>query len=146
MQTILFVILVGLAGGVAIGFQGPLTSLMSQRIGTIESVFIVHVGGAIAAMLPLLLFTGGGNLGSWRSVPWYALLAGVLGLPILSAISYTIPRLGVATTIILIVAGQLVIGAVLDNFGLLGATVRPIAFTRVIGMVVVFAGVWLMVR
>lgn len=146
MQTILFVVLVGLAGGVAIGFQGPLTSLMSQRVGTIESVFIVHLGGAIAALLPLLLFTHGGNLSSWRTVPWYGLLAGVLGLPILGAISYTIPRLGVATTIILVVAGQLVIGAILDNFGLLGAAVRPLAFTRIIGMGVVFAGVWLMVR
>jgi len=146
VQTILFVILVGLAGGVAIGFQGPLTSLMSQRVGTIESVFIVHVGGAIAALLPLLLFTHGGNLSSWRTVPWYALLAGVLGLPILSAISYTIPRLGAATTVVLVVAGQLVIGAILDHFGLLDAAIRHISLTRIVGMVVVFAGVWLMVR
>ncbi len=145
MQTILFVVLVGLAGGVAVGFQGPLTSLMSQRIGTVESVFIVHLGGTIFALLPLLL-TGGGNLAGWRSVPWYALGAGVLGLPILGAISYTIPRLGVSVTIILIVAGQLLIGATLDHFGLLGATVRPLDIGRVVGIVVVFAGVWLMVR
>lgn len=146
MQAILFVILVGLAGGVAIGFQGPLTSLMSQRVGTIESVFIVHLGGTIAAMLPLVLFMGGGNVGHWRTVPWYALLAGVLGLPILSAISYTIPRLGAATTVILIIAGQLIIGAVLDHFGLLGAAIRPLTLSRLAGMVIVFAGVWLMIR
>lgn len=146
MQTILFVILVGLAGGVAVGFQGPLTSLMSQRIGTVESVFIVHLGGTIAALLPLLLFSSGGNLSGWRGVPWYALVAGVLGLPILGAISYTIPRLGVSVTIILVVAGQLLIGAILDHFGLLGAAVRPLDVTRIAGILVVFAGVWLMVR
>lgn len=146
MQTILFVIFVGLAGGVAVGFQGPLTSLMSQRVGIVESVFIVHLGGTLVALLPLLLFTGSGNLAGWRGVPWYALAAGALGLPILSAISYTIPRLGVSVTIILVVAGQLLIGAMLDHFGLLGAAVRPLDLTRVVGIVVVFAGVWLMVR
>ena len=74
MQNLVLVILIGLAGGVAVGLQGPLSSLMSQRIGTMESVFIVHLGGGLLAGL-ILLAAGGGNLGAWRSVPWYALAA-----------------------------------------------------------------------
>jgi transporter family-2 protein len=145
MQTVLFVVVIGLIGGIAVGFQGPLSSLISQRLGVMESVFIIHLGGAIAALVPLLV-RGGGNLSGWRSLPWYALGAGLLGLGVLSAISYTIPRLGVATTIMLVVAGQLLVGVVLDHFGLLGAAVRPLELSRLIGMVVVFVGVWLMVR
>ena len=49
METIIFMILIGLAGGISVGLQSPLSSLMSQRIGTLESIFIVHIGGAIAA-------------------------------------------------------------------------------------------------
>jgi len=145
MQTVLFVVIIGLIGGVAVGFQGPLTSLMSQRLGVMESVFVVHFGGAVAAGIPLLMMRGG-NLAAWRGVPWYALGAGVFGLVVLSAISYTIPRLGVTATIILIVAGQMVIGLILDQFGLLGTEVRPVNLSRLLGTAALLLGIWLIVR
>ena len=145
MENFFLVLAVGLAGGVAVGLQGPLTSMMSERLGTLESIFIVHLGGAILAGLPLLVVRGG-NLGAWRSVPWYALGAGALGLVVLGGVSYTIPRIGVATTVTLIVVAELITGALLDHFGLLGATVRVLDPARVIGILVLFAGTWLIMR
>jgi bacterial/archaeal transporter family-2 protein len=145
MQTIILIILIGLAGGVAVGLQSPLASMISGQLGVFESIFIVHIGGAIAALIPLL-FIGGGKLGNWRSVPWYTLGAGILGLVVIGAISYLIPRIGVAGSIITIVAGQLLVGTVLDHFGLLGAAERSLDLTRIIGLAVVFVGVWLTVK
>ncbi|HXF83987.1 MAG TPA: DMT family transporter [Anaerolineales bacterium] len=145
MEAIFLIILIGLAGGVAVGLQSPLASILTQRLGLFESVFIIHFGGAVIALIPLLIH-GGGNLGAWRSVPWYALGAGVFGLVVIAAISYMIPRVGVATAITTVVAGQLLVGALLDHFGLLGAEVRSMNATRAIGMVIVLIGVWLAVR
>ena len=145
MQTILVIILIGLAGGVAVGLQSPLASMISQRLGTLESVFIVHLGGALVALIPLLFFSGG-KLAQWRSVPWYALGAGVFGLVVIGAISYMIPRVGVAASITAIVAGQLLVGTILDHFGLLGAMERSLDPTRMLGLAVVLAGVWLTVK
>ncbi len=146
MESILLIILIGLAGGVAVGLQGPLASMISQRLGTLESVFIVHVGGALIAVVPLLLFYGGGKLAQWRTVPWYALGAGVFGLVVIGAISYMIPRVGVAAAIVTVVAGQLLVSTILDHFGLLGAMSRPLDGTRTIGLAVVLVGVWLTVK
>lgn len=145
METIIFMILIGLAGGIAVGLQSPLSSLMSQRIGTLESVFIVHIGGAIAALIPLIIY-GGGKLSQWRTVPWYALGAGIFGLVVIGAVSYLIPRIGVAASITSIVAGQLLIGTLLDHFGLLGAAERSLDPTRILGLAVVLVGVWLTVK
>ena len=145
MDTILLIIIIGLAGGVAVGLQSPLASILTQRLGMFESVFIVHVGGALAALIPLL-FLGGGKLGQWRSVPVYALFAGVFGLVVIAAISFLIPRIGVAGSIITIVAGQLLVGTVLDHFGWLGVDPRPLDATRLIGLGVVMFGVWLTVK
>src|ERR1043165_7962204 len=145
MEPVILIILIGLAGGAAVGIQSPLASMISQRLGTFESVFIVHIGGAIIALLPLL-FIGGGKLSQWRSVPWYALVGGVFGLVVISAISYMIPRVGVAAAITTIVAGQLLVSTVLDHFGLLGAAVRSMDATRALGLAVVLVGVWLTVR
>ncbi len=145
MESILLIILIGLAGGVAVGLQSPMASMITQRLGAFESVFIVHIGGAIIALIPLLIY-GGGKLSQWRSLPWYTLGAGVFGLVVISAISYMIPRVGVAASITTVVAGQLLVGVILDHFGLLGASVRVLDVTRLIGLIVVLAGVWLTVR
>ena len=145
METILFLILIGLAGGIAVGLQSPLASLMSQRLGVFESVFIVHIGGAIAALIPLIIYSGG-KLSQWRNVPWYALGAGIFGLVVIGAVSYLIPRVGVAASITTIVAGQLLVGTLLDHFGLLGAAERSLDPTRILGLAVVLVGVWLTVK
>ena len=145
LENLAIVLAVGLAGGIAVGLQGPLASLMSGQLGTLESIFIVHLGGALLTGVPLLLARGG-NLGGWREVPWYALGAGSLGLVILSAVSYTIPRIGVATTVTLVVVAQLVTAALLDHFGLLGATVRLIDPGRLAGIAVLLLGTWLIMR
>jgi len=145
MDSLIVIILIGLAGGIAVGVQAPLSSIINQRLGPLESVFIVHIGGAIAALIPLL-FLGWGKLSQWHTVPWYALGAGALGLVVIFSMTYMIPRIGVANALIILLSGQLLIGSVMDHFGLLGAVQRPIDFMRVAGLAVVFFGVWLSVR
>src|SRR5678816_2196109 len=105
MESILLIILIGLAGGVAVGLQSPMASMITQRLGLFESVFIVHLGGALIALIPLLFY--GSRLREWRSVPWYVLGAGIFGLIVIASISYMIPRAGVVAAITTIVAGQL---------------------------------------
>ncbi len=145
MQSIIVIIRIGLVGGIAVGVQSPLSSMISQRLGVIESIFIIHLGGAIAALIPLIYY-GGGKISNWRTVPWYALCAGVFGLVVIFSMSYMIPRVGVATALIILLAGQLFIGTILDHFGLLGAIQRPLEFSRIFGLAIVLAGVWLTVK
>jgi transporter family-2 protein len=145
MEAIFVIILVGLAGGVAIGLQSPMASMMSQRLGVFESVFIVHVGGAVVSLIPLLIYSGG-KLSQWRTVPWYVLAAGAFGLVVIAAVSYMIPRIGVAGATTTVVAGQLLVGSLLDHFGLLGAAERPLDPMRLLGLEVVLFGVWLAVK
>jgi len=145
MHPLVLAVIIGLLSGVAVALQGPLASLMSQYVGTMGSVFIIHLGGALMAG-SVLLAIGGGNLGAWRGVPWYALGAGALGLVVLSGVSYTIPRIGAAATVTLIVLAQLILSTLLDHFGLLGTSVRPIDLPRTLGIAVLLLGTWLMVR
>jgi transporter family-2 protein len=145
MESIFLIIIIGLIGGVAVGLQSPMASMLTQRLGLFESVFIVHIGGALLALIPILIY-GGGKLPQWRSVPWYVLGAGVFGLIVIGAVSYMIPRIGVAAAITTIVAGQLLVGTILDQFGLLGAIGRLMDPTRAIGLLIVLLGVWLTVK
>src|SRR5690606_32254432 len=145
MQPVLLVIIVGLLGGIAVGAQAPILNMISQRLGSMESVFIVHFGGAVLSGL-ILLAQRGGALAQWQTLPWFTLLAGAFGLVVVSALNFPAPRLGAPTTTALIVAGQLVIGVLIDHFGILNVTVRPLDLGRIVGIIVLFAGVYLLIR
>jgi transporter family-2 protein len=138
-------VLIGLLGGIAIGFQNPLAAMMGERVGILQSVFIIHLGGALLAGA-LIVAIPGGQLSAWRSVPWYALAAGALGVMLVASITFTIPRIGVAATVGLVVATQLTIAAWLDHYGLLGVEVRAFDLSRLAGVAFLLAGAWLVLR
>ncbi len=145
MTAPMIVIALGLMGGFAAGLQGPLASLMGKDVGTWGSVFLIHLGGTLGCLL-ILLVPGSHRLAAWREVPWYALGAGLLGLVLLSCLTLCIPRLGVATTMTLIIVGQLTVAAFLDHYGIFVEDVRRLDLSRLAGLIVLMIGTWLMVR
>jgi len=141
MSTFVLIIL-AIIGGLASAFQGHFMGIMDQKIGSKESVFITYAGGGLLITLTMIA-TRGGHLSVWQNAPWYAFTAGVLGLVIVGAIGYTVPRLGMAKAFTLIVASQLLAAVIFDQFGLLGAAVRTLSLSRLIGLVLTILGVWL---
>ena len=85
------------------------------------------------------------DIAASRGLPWYSWVGGLYGAIFVVAAAWGVPRLGVATTIILMVAGQLLLSVVLDHFGAMGMPKQPISLGRVAGIGLVIAGV-LMVR
>lgn len=139
-----FVVVVGLTGGIAVAVQASLAGMITEKLGVIENAFIVFGGGFLTALI-LLLINQGGRIRDWSSLPWYVYLAGPLGIVIITSIGYAIPRIGLASTLTLIVVSQLIIGVVFDHFGWLAA-VRPIDFPRLLGIGFLFLGTWIVLR
>lgn len=137
--------LVAVVGGIAVALQAQLMGLLDRQLGTVESVFITYGSGGLLIGL-VILFMRGGNLSLWHSVPWYAFLSGVIGLVIVAAIGFSVPRLGLVTAFTIMVAAQFIIGAFLDHYGFLGAEVRQLNLEKIAGMLTVLVGVWLTVR
>lgn len=132
-------------GGVAAAVQAHFMGLMDRSLGTRESVFITYAFGGLAVALAMLYWRGG-NLRLWQQAPWYSLTSGALGLIVVATIAYTVPRVGLSRAFVVIVAAQFTIAALIDHFGLLGATPRPLDPSRLLGIGVTIAGVWLMVH
>ena len=145
MMDKILVYLVGLLGGVAVGVQSPIAGKMGQSIGGTAGSFIVHLGGLIFSGL-LLIFRGGENIRNWHKLPWYAFFAGAFGLILYLTINYTLPRLGSTMMIMLIIVGQLLMGMLVDHFGWFGVDVRPIDLPRIAGVLLLFAGGFLISR
>lgn len=144
-MNLLYLIMIAAVGGVAVACQGQLIGIIDKNIGTLESVFITYGGGGLIIGM-IMLALRGGNLSSLQSVPTYTLLAGPLGLVLIAAIGYSVPRLGLVTAFTIIVAAQFIIAAVIDHFGFMGADIRQMNISRMFGICIMLVGIWLTVR
>jgi bacterial/archaeal transporter family-2 protein len=144
-MQIWLVFLIGLIGGAAVGLQSPIAGAMGQRLGGIASSLIIHVSGAIFSGLFLFL-RGGEKIKDWPTLPWYMLFAGVFGLILYQTINVTLPRLGSTMMVVLIIIGQLLVGVIIDHFGLLGVATRHIDLTRALGIAVLALGAYLIAK
>ncbi|HEY3786675.1 MAG TPA: DMT family transporter [Steroidobacteraceae bacterium] len=80
------------------------------------------------------------------AVPLWAWTGGLLGAFYVASTIIVGPRLGAAALLALSVLGQLLASLVVDHFGWLGFPQHSISIARLVGAVLLFAGVLLIVR
>ncbi len=136
---------IALVAGFAITLQAQFMGLIDKTLGTKESIVITYGSGGLVAILSVVAI-GRLNLRPIGSLPWYAYTTGLLGLVIVGAIGYVVPRMGAARGLTLIVASQFLLAALIDQIGLFAAVPRPLDLPRLLGLAVMLAGVWLVVR
>lgn len=134
-------------GGALAAVQAPTNAMLNGPLGSPVNAALVSflVGAAVLAVAALALGARP-DLGAAAGLPWYAWLGGAYGAVFVVAAAFAAPRLGVAQLIVLIIAGQLLMSLALDHFGAFGLPRRPIDWSRVLGVVLVFAGVLLVRR
>ena len=146
MNPSLLAMIAVVIGGAATALQAPTNAKMMGAVGSpVNAAFVSFaVGTAALGILALVLQTRP-DMAASRALPWYAWVGGLYGAIFVVAAAWGVPRLGVATTIILRVAGQLLLSVLLDHFGAMGMPKQPISWGRIAGVLMVVGGV-LMVR
>lgn len=146
MNPMLFsLIAVVLAGG-ATALQAPTNAKLMSAVGSpVNAALVSFAVGTVALAVLALIGQTRPDLAAAKALPWYAWIGGLYGVIFVVAATWGVPRLGVALTITLMVAGQLLVGLVLDHFGAFGQPVQPMNLGRVAGVALVIAGV-VMVR
>jgi len=97
--------------------------------------------GAITALAIGVSGWRAGVLAPLNGVNPVLLTAGAFGASLVFAIAWLVPRVGSGNLMITLLAGQVLAGLVLSHFGWLGSPVQPVTMLKVIGVVLMFAGV-----
>ncbi len=138
--------MVALLTGVAIATQSTITSRVGGVIGDIKTGLLTNtMGGLIAGGLMLVWLLREGP-DAWRVPPVVVgatALSGLLGILIVSGISFSLQRAGVAAGLASVILGQLVLSAVIDTLGWGGVEPIPLSLTRVAGLFVAGLGVYM---
>lgn len=147
MNPTLLAMIAVVFGGAATALQAPTNAKMMTAVGSpVNAAFVSFaVGTAALGILAVVLQTRPDMVAS-RNLPWYAWIGGLYGAIFVVAAAWGVPKLGVATTITLMVTGQLLLSLVLDHFGVMGVPKQPLNLGRVAGVALVLAGVLLVRR
>lgn len=139
-------LLVVLAGG-ATALQAPTNARLAGALTSpVNAAFVSFLVGTTALGLLALTLQTRPDAAAMKALPWWVWIGGLYGAIFVVTAAWSVPRLGVAMTIILMVAGQILISVVLDHFGALGVPKQPLNLTRLLGVLLVFGGVLLVRR
>ncbi len=133
-------LLMSILAGAAMSVQGVMNTRLGERIGLYGSNAFVQ-GTAFLLSLIALWIAGKGNLKELPNVSKIYWLGGAIGLVITLSVMVGIKQLGPTLAVSVILIAQLLIAALIDAFGLLGAEKVPFHFGKYIGLVLMIAGV-----
>lgn len=138
---ILIVVLAGMGLSVEAGLLGPLGGQVGELWATLS---IFGVGAALTFFL--MLFFSPRNSPSFFSQPPLLLVGGILGPIYVVVLTVVTPVIGVAMTMIGILAGQISKSLIIDHYGLFGTTERKIDNKRIIALVFIIAALFFMAK
>ncbi len=146
MDRSVAVVVTAAVGGM-IALQAPINSRLGKTIGTFQGALVSFAIGTVLLLAIVALAGGGlGRIGEARHVPWYYLTGGVLGAAYVTTVLVSVRSLGAGGVVAATIAGQLTIGVIADQLGLLGLARDPINATKLGGIALLAAGVALIVR
>ena len=134
--------LVMFSAGIGIPVLAALNAALGQRLGSPVAAALVLFLVALAVTGSVFLLSGA-SLGGATKAPPHLFLAGALVAYYVLTITWVAPTFGVGNAVFFVLIGQLVSAAIIDHFGLFGATVHPLTAARAGGIAVMAAGVFL---
>ena len=137
--------LISILAGVAVAFQTGVNSQL--RVDTNNPVLTALISFIIGTVALFVLY-----FAFFRQTPtfpfdynftWWKFTGGLLGVLYVTAVVITAPRIGAGNALAFIVAGQFVAAIIIDHYGWMQLPVTPINAYRVVGIVLLLAGVYL---
>jgi len=137
-------IIIGLAIGVGLPIQTSINSRLRKSVGSpfVASLISFALGTTFLAIITLIkdrsLFI---PMALITQQPFWLWFGGILGVIYLTSNILLFPKLGSVQTVIMPILGQIIMGLLIDNFGLFKSLTKPLSLMRFIGAVLVLLGV-----
>ena len=138
----IFNFLLALGMGAAISIYLTMISQSARILGAPVLGNVPFFEIAFLSSVVLVFVTGHKlpTLAKLAEVPAWLFIAGVVSALMIFGSSYLVPRIGTGALFVLLVAGQIIIGAVINHYGLLGVPEQSISTVKFSGTVLVLAG------
>lgn len=144
----LLMILLAALAGVILPLQAGASNRMAEATQSpILATFMSFLIGTIGFLIYLPLSgTSFRQLSGATAAPWWAWSAGLMGAVYVGSVIFLVPRMGVALTFSVVIAGQMLFSLLMERYGWFGTPIQEISLTKIIGALFLISGVVLMMR
>ena len=143
MKALLYILpfMAGVAMTIQAGVNSQLRTILNNPL---LAAFISFITGTVALAV-LLLFSKRAipSLSVYGTIDWYNLTGGLLGAFFVMVVILTVREIGTANMFALIIAGQFLTALLFDHYGLIGFKVNPVSIQKIIGVVLIIVGAYL---
>ena len=115
--------------------------VMLARYLVVGELHLDTPGAPLLYLLPVAIVALLAFFGLMRGLEWYYFLGGAAGALIVFTVAYAGPRIGIATTSAVLIAGQMFGAIIFDQMALLSQAKDPIDAFKVLGAGLIVAGV-----
>ena len=132
-------IILGFLAGVGLPIQTSVNTRLRKKVGSPYNASLVSFVVALLFLSALLLITGQGlhiPLAQLLNEPAWIWIGGICGLVFLTGNILLFSKLGGVQTVVLPVLGQILMGLIIDNFGLFYSQKTPLSVFRIAGAVI----------
>lgn len=135
-------VILALIAGVLVSLSRQINGRLSLATSPMASSFWNHIVGFVIISIIALAFGGLWPGDGPPDPPLIAYVGGTIGVVFIAASSWLITRIGAVNTALMIIAGQMVSGVVLD----VAAGIAGTTWMRAAGVAMIIAGMWLAQR
>lgn len=136
-------ILLGILAGLVLPIQTLVNTRLRASTGTpFSSSMISFAVGTLTLLIVATAVTGGDyGIAQAFDEPLWIWFGGLLGVVALTGNILLFPHLGAVQTVVLPIAGQVIMGLIVDHFGLFESPQSSLTAVRAIGAIIVLVGV-----
>lgn len=150
ITTALAIALATLAG-LSVTIQVSFNNVLTAHVGNLWTIFVSHFGGALVALfligiLVVWNMSGQPITAGFRSAPLYSLTGGAMGVIMVGSVLTALQTLPLGHVLALVTFGQLALALVFDHFGFFGVPQAAISPLRILGVLLLAAGTYLLRR
>lgn len=136
-------ILLGVGVGALMPVQTSINNRLRSSVGApLLASFISFLIGTLSLLVVTWISSGSPipNFATTAGEPWWIFTGGALGVVLLTGNILLFPRVGSVQTVILPISGQIIMGLLIDTFGLFNSPQTPLSAVRFLGAVAVMLG------
>lgn len=139
-MAVIIPILLTILAGIGVAMQPPVNATLA-RSGSVILAALISFGVGTAILLGIWATLDRTSPAGLKDLPWWAWTGGIYGVIFVSTSAYAAPRLGLASMLTIAIAAQLAAALVIDHFGLIRLEQTPLTPMRILGVLLVLAGV-----
>ncbi|OCP19410.1 MULTISPECIES: DMT family transporter [unclassified Ensifer] len=138
----LLLILAAVFAGAVVPLQAGANVVLGRLVGHPLWATAVSLGVSLALIIPIMIAfrVPMPSPGEALKGPWWIWIGGAAGVIYITAALLLAPKLGAASFIVAVIAGQMAVSIIIDHFGLMGFPEKQVSVARLVGVALIISG------